>query len=155
MFKKHIKITNEKSIADAIASIRGNATAWSFTSSDLNASAEEAEQTLEAVAILKKERVGAVATITSGGPSAKAYKYGVTGTKAMLKRYSEGWRLVSYERRTVYPRQQRHLSITLPHEHKATLPTDCLRRLGIGFAEADSVEDLQPEMGIVRPPGGR
>lgn len=155
MFKKPIRITDTAAIADAIAPIRGNAFTWTLNTANLQTSAEEAEQRLEAVAILKKERVGAVASVTSSGPSAKSYKYGVTGTRAVLKRFAEGWRLVSYERHTVYPQQAGRLTITLPHEFQPTLPTDCLHRLGIEFAKAETVEEPKPEVVMVRTPDGR
>lgn len=155
MLKKPIRITDTAAIADAIAPIRGNAFTWTLNAAKLQSLAEEAEQKLEAVAILKKERVGAVATVTSRGPSAKSYKYGVTGTRAVLKRFAVDWRLVSYERHTVYPQQSGRLTITLPHEHQATLPTDCLHRLGIEFAKAETVQEPKPEVVMVRTPDGR
>jgi len=137
MFKKSIKLTDSAALIEAIESIRGKATAWTMDAYDVKKAAADAEARLDDLGVYKKDRVGATATVSSGGPSSKSYKYSVTGSVAELRRFPEGWRLVSYERSDMYPGEAAKATVTLPHDLREKLAARFFAARGIAFTKPE------------------
>lgn len=93
-------------VEEALSEANGKASAFTITSfSQVDNFCVGLEAELQNRGISLKSLVGTVATLTSEGPSAKAYKYTATGTSITVKRVTDGWRLIDVKRVDVYPKQ--------------------------------------------------
>jgi uncharacterized protein involved in type VI secretion and phage assembly len=93
-------------IEEALSEANGKASAFTITTfCQVNNFCVRLEADLQNRGITLKSLVGTVATLTSEGPSAKAYKYTATGTRITVKRVTDGWRLIDVKRVGVYPKQ--------------------------------------------------
>jgi hypothetical protein len=63
--------------------------------SELEKIVEMAENRLDHALVGKGARIGCTAFWRDGGPSAKSYKYAMAVNEISLRRYAEGWRLMS------------------------------------------------------------
>lgn len=93
-------------VEEALSEVNGKASAFTITTfCEVNDFCVELEAELQNRGITLKSLVGTVATLTSEGPSAGAYKYSATGTRVTVKRVTDGWRLIDVKRVDVYPKQ--------------------------------------------------
>jgi hypothetical protein len=93
-------------VEEALSEVNGKASAFTITTfCEVNDFCVELEEELQNRGITLKSLVGTVATLTSEGPSARAYKYTATGTRITVKRVTDGWRLIAVKRVDVYPKQ--------------------------------------------------
>jgi hypothetical protein len=98
-----INLTNDDKIRDALASVNGTATAHTLTSaSDIAPGLAMAESELKRLGLRKPQWKGAIVTIHSKGPSAKAYKYAAIGTSVRLERGASGWFMIEARRINLY-----------------------------------------------------
>lgn len=103
--KIKINDKNSAAIEAALKKSNGNATAHTFRSSgEIIACALKAEAKLSALNLAKGSRSGAMATATSGGSVANAYKYSrITSTTQMI-RGSSAWFLIEVSAGETYRR---------------------------------------------------
>ena len=93
--KIKINETNIAALQAAIEKDNGKATAHTFRSAgEIIACARQAETALQGLSLKKGSRSGAIATATSGGSVAHAYKYARITSIAVLVRGSSAWFLV-------------------------------------------------------------
>lgn len=90
---KPIPLDNTDAIAARLAEANGRASAHTATPASLVLDAARLERELEAFALLKSERPGAVALVESGARMPAAYKYQVTRNRCTLVRTRAGWAL--------------------------------------------------------------
>lgn len=103
---KQVKITrkNADAIEKLLLEVNGRAHSFTITQFDeVEELAAEAERKLANI-LIKQDRVGASATATGAGPSAKSYKHPVATTQLNLLRRSTGWFLVEAARVDVFPK---------------------------------------------------
>ncbi|MEH2480186.1 hypothetical protein V1282_003543 [Nitrobacteraceae bacterium AZCC 2146] len=122
-----IAVTDIPAMKEYIDKIRGTATSWTYSAADVARIAEEAEARLSKLSLAPTHRRGAMATARSSGPSAGAYKYKVNGSKVRLCRTKDGWRLASYGRCYVYPRDAEKIDIQISPD-QAEKSVETMRR---------------------------
>lgn len=104
--KEAIEAPIAAAVEEALSEANGKASDFTITTfCQVNNFCARLEADLQNRGITLKSLVGTVATLTSEGPSAKAYKYTATGTRITVKRVADGWRLIDVKRVDVYPKQ--------------------------------------------------
>lgn len=106
--KHGIKISDKVKMKQLLASVYGRATKWTLSCSDISNAMKNAEKELDIAGVVESRRPGIIANIKSGGPAKRGSQFSssVYGTKAVLRRYKEGWRLMQVEKVTVYDGQK-------------------------------------------------
>ena len=97
---KAIKLTlaNSEPIVDALSAVNGRADRWTLQHYyQVANAADDAEDRLDDLGVLKKHRPGTRAVHVGGTPVRSKYSGGIT-TKITLERRSSGWFLVDVER---------------------------------------------------------
>lgn len=100
---------------DALASVNGNANAFTLSLGDVRHAATEADDLMYERGVTKKNRTGSVLTYQPAGPTANAYKYAAISTRVELTAASDGgWFLTNVTRDEVYPRtpERREIKIS-------------------------------------------
>jgi hypothetical protein len=122
-----IAVTDTPAMEEYIDKIRGTAISWTYTVADVQRIAAIAEARLEQLFLAPTHRRGAVAMSCSPGPSAASYKYSVTGSKVVLIRSKDSWRLVTYDRCNVYPHAPERIDIQIS-SNQAEKSVETMRR---------------------------
>jgi hypothetical protein len=103
--KIKINEQNRAALQTALDKSNGTATAHTFRHViDLIDRARQAEAKLEQLALKKGSRSGAIATASSGGSVANAYKYARITSTARMVRGSSAWFLISLSTSETYRR---------------------------------------------------
>lgn len=111
-----IKITDQNNalIQIALGEVNGNATAHTFRqANEIIDCARQAEAKLQHLSLKKGSRSGAIATATSGGSVANAYKYARITSTAKMVRGSTAWFLTSLTTGETYRRTAGQVSVSL------------------------------------------
>lgn len=125
-------------LAAAFDAVNGRASSFTLGAADAVTLAIETESRLESLGVPKASRTGATVTCTSGGPSAKAYKYRAIGTRFTLRRSGKGdWTLTSVERVELHAKQSGRLALRVSSSARDAI----LRRAmdGITLLEGEAV----------------
>lgn len=130
---KPIYLDDTAALAEAVNAICGKAITWTHSAADLQALAAAAEKRLDAIHLPKAERVGAVAIVSSAGPSSRSYRYAVRGSRAQLRRAGKGWQLVSFVTEDRYAKEGAKLEIRLPEAKAAPTLDRIAKAHGITF----------------------
>lgn len=101
--KRGIKLEDTAAIQAALDAVNGKATSWTLDVLNVRDLAKKAEAQPDEAGIKKTVKVGATASFYGFAPSAKAYKYAVSSTAMVLKRFPEGWRVMKFARSSMYP----------------------------------------------------
>ena len=97
-----IKISETEKLEEALDAVNGRASRFILTASEAVGFAKDAEQQLVKAGIAPTFRPGATATFYGFAPD-KGYSYSVATTKMTMRRFKEGWRVMSVERTSMYP----------------------------------------------------
>jgi hypothetical protein len=121
---KAIKISEEKSVAIALALDAVNGKAWNHTFSTFREIADiaaDAEKQVVEIVGSQRAAVGAVLKAVSGQKVANSYKYARIGTRVVIERRSTGWFLINIVSETLYASQggARTLTLTPAQDAKA------------------------------------
>lgn len=119
----NVSVSNRDALLDVTLTLTGK---WTHTAKEVSELAELAEKRLERMCMPKGQRKGIIATHTSKGPAARAYRYGVNGSAVMLRRAADGWRVIGFEAARVYPQQGGKLILQISPEQE-TAAADALR----------------------------
>lgn len=108
--KNGILVSETEKLAAVIKEINGKATSWTVCDEELKALLEKAEKDLLGRGFTRRELNGVVVRITSAGPSSSAYKYAVMGSTFSARMSPKGWRVLSFEKESIYPKQPARFS---------------------------------------------
>ena len=116
--KRGIKITDTEALQEALAAVNGRASSHTLDINNITALSEEAEKELVDAGLAKTVRVSATAKFYGFAPSASSYKYAATTTEMTIKRFSEGWRVMSLARTSMSPgdRKRGQIYVALTNE---------------------------------------
>lgn len=109
--KRGHSLDDQNGIREILDATHGDAVSWTTSPSELAGHAELAEAQLLRDGVSRSNMVGTELLILSAGPAAKAYRYSVIGSRAVLRRTRKEWRLVKIARVTRYPGQREDVTI--------------------------------------------
>lgn len=112
----NVSVLNRDALLDVTLSLNGK---WTHTAKEVLKLAELAEQRLDRMEMPKGVRKGIIATHTSSGPGARAYKYSVCGSAVTLRRAADGWRVIGFAEARVFPQQGGKLLLQISPEQEA------------------------------------
>lgn len=111
----NVSVSNRDAMLDLTLSLNGK---WTHTAKEVLKLAELAEQRLDRMEMPKGVRKGIIATHTSMGPAARAYKFAVCGSAVTLRRAADGWRVIGFAEARVYPQQGGKLILQISPEQE-------------------------------------
>lgn len=112
----NVAVTDRDALLDLTLTLTGK---WTHTAKEVVKLTELAEQRLDRMEMPKGVRRGIIATHTSRGPGARAYKFPVDGSVVTLRRAADRWRVVGFEEATVFPQQGGKLILHISPEQEA------------------------------------
>jgi hypothetical protein len=111
----NVLVSNRDALLDITLTLTGK---WTHTAKEVAELAELAEKRLDRMWMPKGKRKSIIATHTSKGPTARAYRYGVNGSIVTLRRAADGWRIIGFEAARVYPQQGGKLMLQISPEQE-------------------------------------
>lgn len=113
LWKRGVAISATEEIAAWLHQVNGRAKSWTASPEDIYGWAKFAEDRLTSDSIPVRCRVGVEIVVKTRGPIAISYKYPVIGSSVRLRRFRDGWRLMSVSRVKRYPRQKEQVHILI------------------------------------------
>ncbi|RWC46092.1 MAG: hypothetical protein EOS55_18245 [Mesorhizobium sp.] len=141
--KSGLKAEQRMEIGEALAAVNGRASRWTASVAEVVDWLETAEGQLQNAGLPATYRVGATADCFTSAPSAKSYRYAVTGNRVLLRRFGKEWRVVGIETIGLYPRDSRADKV------KVSLSSDQIERVK---AAAAAPFALQPKPEPIQSP---
>lgn len=98
----NVLVSDKEALLHLTLHMRG---AWAHSDAEVSKLAEIAEQRLDRMNMPKGKRKGVIATHVSQGPAARAYRFPVDGSAVTLRRAADGWRVIDFVAKRVFPQQ--------------------------------------------------
>lgn len=137
--KNGIKVSDKEAIKTVVKAVNGRASLHTIGYNGVIGLADTAEELLIEKGIAPSGRTGCEFIYEGAGPSAKSYKYSVVASFARLRRYSEGWRLVEFDRSYCGPGYKGRHDICLKPDQ-----VELIKRKALA-AVMDGVQSLSPK----------
>lgn len=112
----NVAVSNGDALLDVSLTLTGK---WTHTAKEIAQLAELAEERLDRMWMPKGKRKGIVATHTSKGAAARAYGFAVNGSFVTLRRSADGWRVIGFAAKSVFPQQGGRLTFQITPEQEA------------------------------------
>lgn len=111
--KRGVSIRNSDELAAWLEEVNRRAKSWTANFEMIREWSAFAEARLATDGVPVRSRVGVEIVALTGGPSTVAYKYPVIGSSVRLRRFRDGWRMMSLQRLKRYPRQKEQVRVLI------------------------------------------
>lgn len=112
----NVLVSNRDALLEVTLTLPGK---WAHSAKEVSELAELAEKKLDQMWMPKGRRKGIIATHTSKGPGARAYGFAVNESAVTLRRAADGWRVIGFAAKSVFPQQGGKLLLQISPEQEA------------------------------------
>jgi hypothetical protein len=112
----NIPVSDQEALLDLTVHMPG---AWAHSDVEVVKLAEIAELRLDQMYMPKAKRKGVIATHVNEGPAARTYRFLAHGSAVTLYRAEDGWRVIDFAPRRVFPQQGGELILQISPQQAA------------------------------------